>query len=172
MLNAYKYWQRLTMAIFMLIAYINSYSLTVGIFMSNIYKYLGSFIFTLIMLNAQQKEQMSVPVNKVPSVIQCCDVMLCAAVSIRSVVWCIKCGTAGRSYSLQLYGCERCLNDSEWSHSFRYGWGRGVTKPFVGFSCSSLWHLFAKAVQQASVAWKPSQWLSHFYRNTIHSAVF
>ena len=60
------------------------------------------FTFTLIMLNAQQKEQMSVSVNKVPFVIQCCDLMLCAAVSIRSVVWCIKCGTADRSYCMQL----------------------------------------------------------------------
>jgi len=41
-------------------------------------------------------------VNTVPFVIQCSDVMLCGAVSIRSVVWCIKCGTADRSYSLQL----------------------------------------------------------------------
>jgi len=44
------------------------------------------FTFAIIMQNAQQKEQMSVSVNKVPSVIQCCDVMLCAAVSICSVV--------------------------------------------------------------------------------------
>jgi hypothetical protein len=46
----------------------------------------AGFTFAIIMLNAQQKEQMSVSVKKVPSVIQCCDVMLCAAVSIRSVV--------------------------------------------------------------------------------------
>ena len=46
----------------------------------------AGFTFAIVLLNAQQKEQMSVSVNKVPFVIQCCDVMLCAAVSIRSVV--------------------------------------------------------------------------------------
>ena len=44
------------------------------------------FTFAIIMLNAQQKEQKSVSVKKVLFVVQCSDVMLCAAVSIRSVV--------------------------------------------------------------------------------------
>ena len=37
--------------------------------------------------------------------------MFCAAVSIRSVVWCMKWGTADRSYSLQLQECEKNEKD-------------------------------------------------------------
>jgi len=46
------------------------------------------------MLNTQQQEQTYISVNKVPFVIQCCDVMLCAAVTIRSTVCFTKCDTA------------------------------------------------------------------------------
>ena len=74
------------MDIFMLSVYKNSKCITVGIFIRNTHKYLQSFIFAIIMLNTKQQEQTYLPVNKVPFVIDCSDVTLCAAVSIRAVV--------------------------------------------------------------------------------------